>query len=405
MRDTAEILDLYTSACLSGQRMVLATVVDVEGSAYRSPGAHLLITEDGRTAGSISAGCLEGDILARHDQFFAQQQSLLLQYENDELFGLNYGCDGKIYVLVQPVISSHINFPKAFADANRFGRQLILATVYDCQNPEMIGKKLIASDGRILNSELPPSIERHAGASLFEIERLDRNLTRAYDDVNAKVFFQIIKPTIRLVIFGAGDDVIPLIETAKAIGIEVRLSDSRRSYLDRHRERAELFQFNSESSNQTMFNSNESRSICDAGNIELEDTEASLFEAPERTAVVIMSHSFELDKRFLKLSLQQNSAYLGIVGSRKRTEKLLGELHSLDEAHRIHYPIGLDLGSETAEEIALAIVSEILAFFRNGSARSLKEVSGAIHERRTTKNKSKISQLAFISAARGSSDA
>lgn len=391
MRDTAEILDLYTIACSSGQKMVLATVVDVDGSAYRRPGAHLLITEDGKTAGSISAGCLESDILARHDQLFAQQESLLLQYENDELFGLNYGCDGTIYVLVQPVITTRINFPKAFADANRFGRQLILATVYDCENNSMIGKKLLASDGRILNSELPPDIERHVGASLFEIERLDRHQTRSFDDVATKVFFQIIKPTIRLVIFGAGDDVIPLIETAKGIGIDVRLSDSRRSYLDRHSARADVFQFNS-------------HSACQVKNEEFADTEASLFDAPDRTAIVIMSHNFELDKRFLQLALQKDSAYLGVVGSRKRTEKLLAELDSINEAQRIHYPIGLDLGAETAEEIALAIVSEILAFFRNGSARSLGEVAGSIHEKRK-KNKTRNAQLVSFSFAGGPVDA
>lgn len=379
--------------------MVLATVVDVDGSAYRRPGAHLLITEDGRTAGSISAGCLESDILARHEELFNQQQSLLLQYENDELFGLNYGCDGTIYVLVQPVMTSQINFPKAFADANRFGRQLILATVYDCEIKSMIGKKLLASDGRILTSELPPSIERHVGATLFEIERLDRNQTRVFGEVTAKVFFQIIKPTVRLVIFGAGDDVIPLINTAKSIGIEVRLTDSRRAYLDRHSARADVFQFNSQFSTP-----GQNRSVCDMADKNFEDIQSTLFDAPDRTAVVIMSHSFELDKRFLKLALQKNSAYLGIVGSRKRTEKLLTELNEMDAAGRIHYPIGLDLGAETAEEIALTIVSEILAFFRNGSARSLVEVSGAIHDKRRD-TKSRNSKLTSISAARGFADA
>ena len=403
MRDTAEILDLYTSACSSSQKMVLATVVDVDGSAYRRPGAHLLITEDGRTAGSISAGCLESDILARHEELFDQQQSILLEYENDELFGLNYGCDGTIYVLVQPVFPSQINFPKAFADANRFGRQLILATIYDCEDKSMIGKKLLASDGRILTSELPPSIERHVGASLFEIERLDRHQTRSFDEVSTKVFFQIIKPTVRLIIFGAGDDVIPLINTAKSIGIEVRLSDSRRSYLDRHSARAEVFQFNSQSTT-TRSTASQNRSACEMTDTDIENIESSLFDAPERTAVVIMSHNFELDKRFLKLALKRNSAYLGIVGSRKRTEKLLTELNEMDSARRIHYPIGLDLGSETAEEIALAIVSEILAFFRNGSTRPLVEVSGAIHDKRTD-IKRRNSQLASISAARGFADA
>lgn len=363
--------------------MVLATVVDVEGSAYRRPGAHMLVTRTGESAGSISAGCLESDIMARHDELFSQEKSVLLQYDNDELFGLNYGCDGTIQVLVQPINPAQINFPTAFADANRFGRQLILATIYECADHAMIGKNLLACGGRILNSELPPHIERHVGASLFEVERLDRHTTRSYDEVSTNVFYQIIKPTIRLVIFGAGDDVIPVIETAKAIGIDVRLSDSRRSYLDRHRARATVYPFNSNSDTQTAPNS---VTACQMSNFQTEESDGSLFDAPERTAVVVMSHSFELDKRFLQLALEKNSAYLGVVGSRKRTERLLQELNAGDAAHRIHYPIGLDLGSETSEEIALAIVSEILAFFRKGSARSLSEVLGPVHERRKEKS-------------------
>ena len=386
MIDTAEILDLYSRASLNGHKMVLATVVDVDGSAYRRPGAHLLVSANGKTAGSISAGCLESDILARHEELFSHQKCLLLTYENDELFGLNYGCDGTISVLVQPVISSKINFPTAFADANRLGRQLILATVFDCENEEMIGRSLLASNGRVLNSDMPPSIERHAAASLLEVERGDRHQTRWYEEVSAKVFFQIIKPTIRLVIFGAGDDVVPLIETAKSIGMEVRVSDSRRSYLDRHSERTNVYQFCS----------------TNAPNDGSEtDIESSLFDAPERTAVVIMSHSFELDKRFLEQSLKTSSAYIGVVGSRKRTDRLLTELNAFDQASRLHYPIGLDIGSETSAEIALAIVSEILAFFRSGSGRSLTEVSGAVHDRRKEKHRTPVGFAAASISDRG----
>ncbi|MDZ4835698.1 MAG: XdhC family protein [Candidatus Melainabacteria bacterium] len=383
MIDTAEILDLYTLANASGHKMVLATVVDVDGSAYRRPGAHLLVTEDGRTAGSISAGCLESDILARHTELFSLQQSTVLQYESDEFFGLNYGCDGTINVLVQPVLPNQINFPTAFTDANKLGRQLILATVYNSETADMIGKKLLASGGRILNSELPPDIERHVAASLFAVERLDRHQCKTYDEIATKVFFEIIKPNLRLVIFGAGDDVIPLIETAKSIGIEVRLSDSRRSYLDRHSERADVFQFSSGANNTTVYKrDNQTPAACEIKSLNADEIELALFDAPQRTAVVIMSHSFELDKRFLQLALEKNSAYLGVVGSRKRTEKLLTELNAMDASHRIHYPIGLDLGSETAKEIALSIVSEILAFFRNASGKPLCEVSGSVHEPR-----------------------
>jgi xanthine/CO dehydrogenase XdhC/CoxF family maturation factor len=366
LKEPSEILELFTSAFNSGQQMVLATVVDVNGSAYRRPGAHLLLVEDGRKAGSISAGCLENDILARGKEVFALPQPLLLEYESDEFFGLNYGCDGTIRVLVQPVTDTGVNFPNAYRLAGKTGQTLGLATIYDCQDQQRIGTQVLFNQVEIIAStaanQISTSILEDCKTSLESA----KNRTVLCEHSDTKVFLEIIKPSLRLAIFGAGDDVIPLLAIAHSVGIETHIVDSRRSYLERFSDTQSTQHFN-------------------------QDFDAKiLLEAASRTAIVIMSHNFELDKRFLTTALASECAYIGLMGSRKRTLKMLAELGREEDSVRIKFPIGLDLGADSPEEIALSICSEILSFFRNASGKPLSTLSGPIHQRPADEDESEL---------------
>jgi xanthine/CO dehydrogenase XdhC/CoxF family maturation factor len=376
LRETAEILELFTSANASGHKLVMATVVDVEGSSYRRPGAHLLLVDDGRKAGSISAGCLENDLIARGEQLFDSDRCALLQYDNDEFFGLNYGCDGTIFVLLQPLNSSAISFPQVFQKAQSTGKEFVLATVFECDEAKLIGTKILTQDRTILTSELAPAqenvMENGLPSALLKLvadevahtERRD-NFSREFknvaleDDarVSMKLFFETVKPSIRLVVFGAGDDVIPVLSVAQSIGMEVHIVDSRRSYLDRFEGTVPTHIYSDKFDSQTLFN------------------------APGRTAALVMSHSFELDKRFLSCVLKNECAFAGVMGSRKRTGKLLAELGMESHSERITFPVGLDLGAETPEEIALSICSELLSFFKGTTSIPLSQVNGPIHRR------------------------
>lgn len=373
MKDTKEILDLYESAYESGRKMVMATVVDVTGSAYRRPGAHLLVTSDGKKAGSISAGCLENDILARSDELFSLQRCLFLQYENGALFGLNYGCDGTISVLVEPITDAKSNYIGAFKTADTLAKPVIVATVFSCDQEDLIGAKVLLVDGKVLSGQLPAGLHQCIVSTAAEIFHA-ANQTHEFRELNTKVFFEIVKPALRMVMFGAGDDVIPLLETAQSIGFDTTLVDSRRSYLDRYASSFRTHHFDLQAS----------------------PSETNVFDFAEQTAVVIMSHNFELDKRFLEFALRKNCAYLGIMGSKKRTLKLLTELNAMDSASRIHFPIGIDIGAETPDEIALSIVSEIMMHFRKASGRSLSKIDGPVHRR------NREIDIAILAAGQGS---
>lgn len=376
MRDTAEILDLFINAAECGRKMVLATVVDVSGSAYRRPGAHLLLVDDGRKAGSISAGCLETDLLARGEELFETSERLLLEYENDEFFGLNYGCDGTIYVFVQPITASTCSSPLAFRKVEETARPVVLATIFDSKERALIGRQFLfdkcdiskpfvsisehaaetVCSSDFQNNELE-QLRKEIEGSCAEIMRSNFNQKRDFDFQSTKVFFEVIKPTIRLAIFGAGDDVMPILNVANSVGFETHIIDSRRSYLDRF-------------ASQSMVHSHDQ-------NFSIE----TVLDVPERTAAIVMSHSFELDKRFLASLLKSDCAFIGVMGSRKRTLKLLNELGAPSQSERIRFPVGLDIGAETPEEIALSICSEVLAFFRDASGQPLNSVKGSIHRR------------------------
>lgn len=399
MRETAEIQRLYKAGIDSAQRMVMATVVEVAGSSYRRPGAHLLVLADGSKAGSISAGCLEADITAKHDELFALGRCQLLRYENksDDIFGLNLGCDGTISVLIEPIegqksCASRISYPETARLANVLGKSLILATIYESANEELLGLRILYGDdvrdgcgiSRIIDMDdrIPKSLERAICSSFKEVEHGGGHQHRVFEEPQTKVFFELVKPQAQLFIFGAGDDVRSIIEMADVIGFSTTIIDKRQSFLDKYEDRARTFNFR---------------------DVQLRE----LIESPEMTAIVIMSHNYEFDKEFLLAALGTDCSYLGIMGPARRAVQMLVELGKADvvtqpsgratpaesepavvgaravrpQERNLHYPIGLDLNAETPEEIALAICSELVAHFRGGSGQSLSKTSGPIHRR------------------------
>lgn len=351
LKEHKEILELLASAHQAGKRTVLATIVDVQGSAYRQAGAHLLLVEDGRKAGSISSGCLENDLIARGSEVFDSKQATLLEYETDELIGLNNGCDGTIKILVQPLAHSKMAFPYAFQKAEELSQTLGIATVFECSDQSAIGTQILFSASDILCTSASAAITKFVAENCINwISKRSRCERYCFED--ARVFVELVKPSTRLAIFGAGEDVVPLVAIARNVGFEPHIIDSRRSYLERFSESEKIHHFDSN------------------------------FCLSERfDAIVIMSHSFELDKRFLVRALESNCEYIGVMGSRRRTEKLLAEIAIDNAAERIKFPIGLDLGADAPEEIALSICSELLAFFRNASGQPLSKTKGSIHQR------------------------
>lgn len=202
MKESIKILELFKSVLGSDSKMVMATVVDVRGSAYRRAGARFLLTSDGRKAGSISAGCLESDLLARGDEVFELRNPLLLEYDGNVFFGPNYGCDGTIQILVHPVTDSSISFPRVFERAQKAGQTLGLATIYQCDDENWIGSQVLFNRKELLASTASSDIT----STIEELSTtiLDSNNCNLQLASGTKVFCELVNPNLRLAIYGAG---------------------------------------------------------------------------------------------------------------------------------------------------------------------------------------------------------
>jgi molybdenum cofactor cytidylyltransferase len=269
MSEWLQLSQTWKEARDAGHRALLFTLVDVVGSSYRKPGAHMLVTADGAIAGSVSAGCIEADLLARMDELFSGPLPQVLSYTNtgEDEFALNRGCNGDICIYVQEV--DDLTSLAAYELANKT-RTPQVHTI------EVIGKRL---------------------------------------------FVQRIQPAIRLFIFGNQRDAEPIMQLAKSIDMEV-----------------------------TLFKKSQA-------------AELASIVPDARTAVILMSHDFERDCEALAAVSHKPFPYVGIMGPRYRTEEMLRMSRNPVEA-TLKYPVGISIGADGADEIAVSIIAELIDTFR-----------------------------------------
>ena len=367
MKEITRILEVYKQVDFGQRKAALATVVRVEGSSYRRPGARMLITDDGRWEGAISGGCLEGDALRKARQVMRDGQPIVVTYDtmDDDAnsFGVGLGCNGIIDVFIEPLDpADEIN---AVASLDEFVQQRdvrVLATVLkrDEQTGLRPGQRFVLTGYN--TGLLPDWLQDDMG----EVLGSGKPLTRTYVTGRglAEVFIERIDPGLELILFGAGYDVIPVARLARELGWQVTVTDDCIAHLSPKRFPVATCVLHADRT-----------AVVDQLTI------------TERTAVVLMSHNFLYDRAVLQALLATNVPYIGMLGPRKRFEKMRAEferdgIFSTDsELGRIHAPIGLDIGAETPDEIALSIIGEIKAFFTKRSGGFLKAMSGPIHER------------------------
>ncbi len=294
-----------------GEKAIIATVVDVRGSAYRGEGAKMLIRANGDAVGTVSGGCLEADVLERAKQVADSGKAQVFIYDTtkneDSVFSLNMGCRGVIRILFEPLDADYFGrLSRARAERRRFVSKVVI-------DGEEFGRRTYLDDG-------------------------DHG-TRSHADGDE--FLEIIDPPTSLFVFGAGADAIPVYEIAKTLGWLVAIIDHRAAFATRER-----------------------FPDADALHILQPDDYSANLNLDEHAVAVVMTHNYEKDKLIEKFLLKTNAAYIGQLGPRKRTEKLLAEIGESWPSN-LHAPVGLDIGSESPEEIALAIVSEILTVLRN----------------------------------------
>ncbi|HEX6123779.1 MAG TPA: XdhC/CoxI family protein [Pyrinomonadaceae bacterium] len=373
MKEIKEILD-RVSTFGSNERAILATVVDVQGSGYRLPGARMLILENGDTFGMVSGGCLEADVLERARKILSSGRAEVFTYDttNDEnsVFSLNMGCRGVVRILLEPVGREN-SLLRSFQDSGKDREDRTIATLISAESDVAVGSRAVYTrSAGFVNNDLPHSLQtlRSLEDQCRQFHESDRDYsfhTFEASEGSLEFAFESIKPPISLLIFGAGADAIPLARLASELGWQASVFDHRPAYLTNERfataERLVAFD---------------------------RETPIGSMGGDSRTVAVIMTHNYEHDRRILRQLLRSSVAYIAALGPKRRTEQLLDEIASDGENFtgeqlaRLYAPAGLDIGADSPEAIALSIVAEIQSVLRNRGGGRLRDRQGSIYDRK-----------------------
>jgi xanthine dehydrogenase accessory factor len=368
-----------------GESVVVASVVRTEGSAYRGVGARMVVRDDESTVGLLSGGCLEGDLVRRSATVRSSGIAEIATYDGrsaeDLIWGLGLGCNGLVEVLLERFGPREAEALGALLSRALDGdTPSVIATVIRSigdEAPEVGARVLVRAplhldrQGEWNQSVLLDAVVADARNGDVSARRgLNLQYALAKSDavldatVTAHVTFEVVAPTVDVVICGSGPDVIPVARLATMLGWSVTVVDHRPVSLT-PRER-----FGSARVVECA------RSDC------LDDVVAPA----SRSAAIVMSHNYERDLDYLDALGRSGVAYIGMLGPRARTDRLLDDLEARGRRfpewmrERIYAPIGLDVGGDGAESIALSIIAEISAVMNDRSGSHLREAHSSIHE-------------------------
>lgn len=367
MKDVPRILESWQRAMDAGEEAVLATVVRIAGSSYRKPGARMLVTADGGHVGTVSGGCLESHLVKRAWWLTADGPTLCrfdTRADEDAQWAFGLGCNGEVHVLMERVGAGH---ERVQFDALRVAHDSLCAAttavVIDAApgSAVRVGERVARMPDGTIESTCRDAVLARRIADELEAtgdERWPRYRSYACGGGRVEVAFERIAPPQRLVVFGAGHDALPLVAFAKALGWHVSVADGRAHHARRER-----------------FPLADRVTVIHAGTT-LDDCGVT----PD-AAVVVMTHSIEQDRALLARLLAEPRPYVGQLGPMERTERMLCEIRMQHPAplhvDALHYPVGLDIGADNPEEIALAIVAEIRAAFAGRTEPALGSVRRA----------------------------
>jgi xanthine dehydrogenase accessory factor len=372
------------------RKIALATVVKVSGSAYKREGSKMLIDDNGRIYGVISGGCLERDVAEVALQVIESGKPILKRYHLDEdlVWGLGLGCPGTVDIYIEPVKKAtltHLNGNpvqepvKSIESLNPFQEWLkclkletegVLTTVMNTSSSKdlLLGSRVfITENNNQVGHFVPQELNQIVSEIAFQKinQQSPKSETRTISLSNGEwvnIFFDVNVSTYELIIFGAGHDAIPLSKLSLQLSFKTTVVDPRPAYA-----------------------TNERFPGAQIISVDAEKYRSHVVIGP-RSYIVIMNHHLERDQASLEFALNSDSPYVGMLGPRSRCNKILDSIQLRDAPPftQIHNPIGLDIGAESSEEIALSILSEILAV-RNGHAggflRSRKGIeSNRIHQ-------------------------
>lgn len=335
-----ELLQIIRQAILNrtlGLKSVLATVVALEGSSYRRPGVRMLLAENGLMTGAVSGGCVEKEVWRRAQPVFQSGVAEMMTYDGR----YRLGCEGLLYLLLEPV-ELNAAFVKIFEEQEHTRQDWTVRSWFR------------ASDGA--KGNMGSVLEFGTGEKMAFADPLPPIHLQ-----NSNIFSQILKPCFRMVLFGAEHDAAALAQMAAQLGWLVEVVS-------------------------TLQDPKTQAAFPGASLVRAESPQTYPYETldPE-TALVLMTHQYALDLRYLSYLHQYPVSYLGILGSTQRSARLQNELMDAnpdlpaDFWDSVYSPAGLNLGAETPQEIAMSILSEVLAVTRAKNAVSLRNLKGRIH--------------------------
>jgi xanthine/CO dehydrogenase XdhC/CoxF family maturation factor len=361
MTDLDHILPLWDDLRASGTPYVLATVVEVEGSGYRKPGARMMIAADGRRAGTISGGCLEGEA-ARKAFWHTSHGPAMRRYstspeDGDIPFGM--GCGGVVHVLLERAetaepmlrkLAAHYSERSPLSIATALDRAHLAQRTFwppNAGNPE-------ASESKALQELAQQGYESQSSFTCAAPVDAGESTT---------VHVEWIPARPGLFVFGAGDDAIPLVRFARQLGWFVSVADGRSNLPTKAR-----------------FPEAHALHALSSGAL-------PAFDFRPTDAAVLMTHSLEQDTRILASLLAEDLAYIGVLGPKRRTGDMLATLAAANGhapsrtasqmklwMERLHAPMGLDLGGDTPAEIALSVIAEIQQTRRQRTGLPLRQI-------------------------------
>jgi xanthine/CO dehydrogenase XdhC/CoxF family maturation factor len=369
MHELTAIVRAYKEAVSNCSQVVLATVVRTRGSAYRRAGARMLVRV-GRggvctATGAISGGCLERDVCERAQRVVATGEAMLVTYDStasdDIVWGLGLGCDGIVEVLLESLAGEAgaelMRFLAAHLELRARGViATIIRTDFEETPPTSAhtgARMMIDAQGRLTGRVISQALAEDMRGVMTGVTTTNVNTARGVTQVKSydtpqgriEVFIESIEPPASLVLFGAGADAVPVARLAHDTGLHVTVVDHRPAYLTPER-----------------------FPVANEIIVSRPETVTRKVAIDARTFAVVMTHSYEHDRELLKMLITSQARYIGMLGPKRRTERMLVELLSDesfkfddDDLIRLHAPVGLDIGAETPEEIAVSIIAEVRA--------------------------------------------
>jgi xanthine dehydrogenase accessory factor len=353
-----EVLEQATAWRAQGRESALATVVRTSGSTPRGTGAKLLVSRDGAIVGSVSGGCVESDVAAHAVEVMTQGRPRLVSYGISDEFGIEVGlaCGGSIEVLIEGLGAD------PYAEVATLVRQEVPVVVATAVRPEAaIGRRVVFARGEARGTLGDTVLDRSVQEKVPELIRSGQSRSMRFKDQSGEeteVFLDAYPAPPTLFIFGGVHVAIPLTRYAKILGFRVNVIDPR-----------------------GIFATPERFAEADELAITYPEDYLSRVELNENSYVVVLTHDPRHDEPILKRVVGSRASYVGAIGSRKTNQERMARLMAQgvpqEQLARVHAPVGMDIGAQTPEEIALAIMAEIIAARYGKAGAPMREVSGA----------------------------